>query len=413
MWKKMKLVLIILIIGGLTTAFVFWYTSEKPIKVKTAKVTRGALVVTVPSTETGFVISEKSIVVKSEILGQIAKIYVDEGSVVTEGDLLAELDGKDYEVQLQLAKVNVALATKRYDQAVAALNGLKKQNVAEIERNKALVQEAQSNNDRMTALFKKGNATQAQKEKAEADLKVAQASLDLAKYQSFTIQSKVYEVNSMKILIEQAEAQMKVAELGLGKTRIRAPFSGIISDRSVFLGDMIQPNVPLFSLVNVDDLKIEAPFDEAEFYQIKKGLKVIVKLDAFPNKTYGGTVDYISPTISGGRLETRTFTVKIRLDEKIQDIKPGMSADVEVVVDDVKSVMQVPAMCIVEREGKKFVFTVDEVSKKEVRARKMEVKVGLSNWNDSEIVSGLSEGQTIIVTPEEGLLKDGSLLNIE
>ena len=150
------------------------------------------------------------------------------------------------------------------------------------------------------------------------------------------------------------------------------------------------------------DLYIEAFIDEADVVKVKPGQQVNITMDAYQGKIFKGEIYLISPVVLGGKQETRTFEVRTRLKEKGIIIKPGMSADAEIIVDNIKNALVVPSHAIMEKNGKKFVFI-----KKGSTARLVPVETGQFNWNFTEIKSGVKDGDTVIISPDATGLADG------
>ncbi|HEX9861000.1 MAG TPA: hypothetical protein VGB23_07315, partial [Nitrospirota bacterium] len=101
--------------------------------------------------------------------------------------------------------------------------------------------------------------------------------------------------------------------------------------------------------------------------------------------------------------ETRTFEVRTVFDKENDILRPGMSADIEVLSKEIKGILHIPAQSVIERDGKKLVYVA-----RDGRARLVPVEMGYYSWSDAEITSGLSEGDTVITTPDATGLKDGA-----
>jgi HlyD family secretion protein len=166
---------------------------------------------------------------------------------------------------------------------------------------------------------------------------------------------------------------------------------------------MVTLGGPLFTMVDVDRLYVRSTVDEFDARQIRLGQDVRVRLEALPGRTLRGRLYKISPAVSGERQEARTFSIRVALEEGKEFVKPGMSADVEVIVATRSSALFVPTQAILEREGRKRVYVVVEG-----RARATNVKLGESNWSSTEILEGLGEGDRIIVNPDTPGLSDGA-----
>jgi len=171
---------------------------------------------------------------------------------------------------------------------------------------------------------------------------------------------------------------------------------------------MVTLGGPLFTLVDLDRLYVRATVDEFDARQVRLGQEVRVTLEALPGRTLRGRLYKISPAVSGERQEARTFSVRVALEEGKEFVKPGMSADVEVIVARRRDALFVPTQAILEREGKKRVYVVADG-----HARATSVKVGESNWNSTEILEGLRQGDRVVINPDAPGLSDGGKVRVE
>jgi len=143
---------------------------------------------------------------------------------------------------------------------------------------------------------------------------------------------------------------------------------------------------------------------------------VAITVDAFPGEKFEGSIRRISPIVSGGKLETRTADVWVYFNRKDARIKPGMSADIEILITTLQSVLSVPSQAVIEREGKKQAFVavgVDLKSGAKAVATLKPVEIGITNWSYTEVTKGLSAGEFVITTPEATGLIDGVKVLLE
>jgi multidrug efflux pump subunit AcrA (membrane-fusion protein) len=150
--------------------------------------------------------------------------------------------------------------------------------------------------------------------------------------------------------------------------------------------------------------------------RLRLGQPVTIAVDAFPGEKFEGLVRRISPIVSGGKLETRTADVWIYFNRKDLRIKPGMSADIEILVTTLPNVLSVPSQAVVDREGKKQVYVINSrkvESGDTAKAVLRPVHIGESNWVFTEIREGVSVGEFVVTTPEAEGLKDGAKVKIE
>jgi RND family efflux transporter MFP subunit len=291
----------------------------------------------------------------------VVELPVKEGDVVKAGALIARLDLAEESVQ-----TGNALA-----------------------QSKATYEEAGKNLKRSEDLFNKGMISQ-------QDFDAVRRTHDVAK----------------------SQYQASVADAGVKReySVIRVPFDGVVAKKSTEVGELLLPGKQIVTIVNPDRIYVLATIDEVDVGRLKLGQPVAITVDAFPGEKYQGTIKRISPIVSGGKLETRTADVWIYFNEKQQKIKPGMSADVEILVSTLQSVLSVPSQAVIEREGKKQVFTATgstiKAGEKAV-AKLKPVDIGETNWSFTQVTKGLTAGEFVITTPEVEGLKDEAKVKVE
>jgi RND family efflux transporter MFP subunit len=336
-------------------------SGKRPVSVKVAEIKPDQLRVVVNATTTSTVRSETEVNLSAQRTGRVVALPVREGDLVKTGALIARLDLSEESFQ---------------SESVLA-------------QSKATYDEAEKNLKRIEDLFTKGM--------------LAQQDLDTAR--------RVYEV---------ARSQYQAATSDAGVKRdysvIRAPFSGVIAKKFTEVGELLLPGKQIVLLVNPDRIYVLATIDEVDVGRLRTGQPVTITVDAFPGETFEGTVRRISPIVSGGKLETRTADVWIYFNKKDPRIKPGMSADIEILISVLDSVLSVPSQCVVERENKKQVFVAQGKGLRPgatAVARLRPVQLGETNWTYTEIKEGISPGEFVITTPESEGLKDGAKVKIE
>lgn len=232
---------------------------------------------------------------------------------------------------------------------------------------------------------------------------IAQQDLDAAR--------KSYEI--AKAQFQAAAADMEVKQ---NYSVIRAPFDGVVAKKYTEVGELLLPGKEIVMIVNPDRIYVLATIDEVDLGRLHPGLPVTITVDAFQGEKFSGHVGRISPIVSGGKLETRTADVWVYFNEKEPKIKPGMSADVEILVKTLADVLSVPSQAVIDREGKKQVYCAEGTALKpgdKTVARLKPVQIGETNWSFTQITGGLSTGQYVITTPEAEGLKDGVKVKVE
>ncbi len=334
---------------------------KKPVLVKITELKPGELRVIVNATTTSTIKSETEVTLSAQRTGRVVVLPVKEGDVVRRGALIARLDLTEEAVQSESV----------------------------LGQSQATFDEAGKNLQRMEGLFSKGM--------------IAQQDLDAVR--------RAYEI--AKSQYEAATDDVKVKK---DYSVIQAPFDGVVSKKYTEVGELLLPGKQIVTIVNPERIYVLATIDEVDVGRLKLGLPVTITVDAFPGEKFEGTIRRISPIVSGGKLETRTADVWIYFNTKDARMKPGMSADIEILITTLQNVLSVPSQAIIDREGKKQVFVVEGSPLKPgatAVAKLRPVDIGESNWIASEIKSGVRTGDYVVTTPETAGLKDGVKVKVE
>ncbi|GEM77101.1 HlyD family secretion protein [Vibrio sagamiensis] len=240
--------------------------------------------------------------ISPRVSGYIVKSYVSDNQFVKAGELLVQIDDRDYQSALAQANAHLAVVQSNIQNLIAQQTLQR----SKINQAKSGVESAQVGYERAVqqahrsrSLLKRNYASQdevdsmvAQQKVRMAELKEAQANLVASNDQLKVIAS---EIEQAKASVTEAQAQQNQAQLNLEYTKVYAPIDGVIGKRSVREGLLIQAGAPLMSLVPDHQIWIEANFKETQLSGIHKGQKVEIELDAFPGKSLEGIVDSFSP----------------------------------------------------------------------------------------------------------------------
>lgn len=202
--------------------------------------------------------------------------------------------------------------------------------------------------------------------------------------------------------LEIQRAAVSIARLELDYTQIKAPISGVIAQRMVKVGNLIQPNTPLFTIVDNSRLEAVLNVPEREFATMHAGLPVSMQVDALPGQTFSGVVDRVSPVIDAG---SGTFRVTARFDGKMA-LQPGMFGRIDVVYDRRENALVVPRAALLEDEGGVSVFVV-----REGKAVRVPIQIGYLEGDFAEVRGGLAEGNAV-VTVGKITLRDGAMVEV-
>ena len=374
-----RLLLIILIIAGIIGAG--WYLSRpKPISVAVTAVERGIVESTVSNTRAGTVKACRRARIAPAIGGQIAKLAVKEGDQVTTGQILLSLWNDDLAAQLQLAERETSAARATVDQACLLADNA--------------VREAK----RLEELRKKGQVAEQQADTAQAQALASKASCRAARAN-----------------VDVSTARISVARAAVERTLLRAPFPGVVAEVNGELGEFVTPSptgvatLPAVDLLDTSCLYIAAPIDEVDAPQIKTDMTARISLDAFPNKHFAGRVSRIAPYALEVEKQARTVDVEALFTDATdyQNLRPGYSADLEIIVDVAKDVLRIPTEAVLE--GHRVLIYNPSIQSLEERT----FQAGLSNWKYTEIVSGLTAGEQVVLSIDREGVKAGVRATLE
>lgn len=225
---------------------------------------------------------------------------------------------------------------------------------------------------------------------AEARLTLTRANYQraerLLKQGSGTARARDEAVNDFK----SAEAEVAATKTALDKATITAPFSGIIGLRQVSLGQYVTAGQPIATLADVDNLRIDFRVSEVFLTKIAKGQNVSVVFDALPGETYKGVISAIDPVVS---VDGRSLSVRALLTNDSGKLRPGLFGRVEIVTEVRDSILLPESAIVASPEGGEAVFKVTDG-----RAKMMPVTLGERRPGEVEILSGVEEGDAIIVS---------------
>ena len=277
--------------------------AEDTPSIQTVEVMRGDL--TIMAEATGLVEPVREVEVKSKASGEVLRLHADIGDEVLPGALLAEIDPRD--------------VRNRYDQDFADL---------EVARARAEISQAQL--DRSNQLFEAQVITQQEHENARLDFANAQAQL------------------------VKSETNFELAELQLKDVSIRAPMAGTIIQKNVEEGVVIQSasqnvsgGTALFLMADLAQMQVRALVDETDMGELRAGMSTTVRVEAFPDRSFQGVVEKIEPQATVEQNVTM-FPVIVSIDNRGGLLKPGMNAEVEILIDQAPNVLLVPNNAIVQ-----------------------------------------------------------------
>jgi HlyD family secretion protein len=365
-----SLALIVSVVG------LWWYlTRPKPVLVRVQPVQRGLVEATVANTRAGTVKACRRARLAPSIGGQIATLDVHEGDRVKAGQLLLELWNQDLKAEVTLAEREAEADAARA--RAACLNA----------------ENAGREAERQVTLSKRKLTSQEAVDRALTSARAGWADCEAAEA---TARLKV--------------ARLAVARANLAKTRLEAPFAGVIAQISGELNEFVTPSPPgiptppAVDLIDDSCFYISAPIDEVDAPKVRVGAEARVTLDAFGNHPFPGKVRRIAPYVLDLEKQARTVEVEVNILERPKNapLLAGYSADVEIIVDRSPNVLRIPTSAVKAEGG---VLVLDP-STGLLEAR--EIQKGLSNWEETEVVSGLKGGELVVLSLDRQGVKAGA-----
>ena len=358
---------------------------ESALPVKAIPIKKGELVMRLKSP--GEAVTEKKIVMKTEVAGTIKNLNVREGKHVREGDLLLEIEDREYRLKLERAEatrlkfLSELLLERQFSAPEKELDS------GALER----LKKAEEAFTQAGSRFGQGLISREEFEKAKSD------------YELVLIESgkKKDEVMASAKQFTQAEIDVKMSQMELEKTKIRAAFSGIITDIKISPKETVTAGREIFTLVDISRIKVQARVLESEVGKMRVGREADLRFSAYPGKMFKGKVEAISPIINPA---DKTCTVHILVENPEEEIKPGMHAEVEISADVYTDRLLVPQEAVLVRGGRKLVFVVEEGL-----AKWRYIEVGLENEDYAEVLDGVKEGESVIIEGHLTLAHDAKV----
>lgn len=372
--KHLKLISYGLVGLIIVVALVAYLGGSKPVKVITTPVKRGLVQDTVANTRAGTIKACHRAGISPSMGGQIASLPVKVGDAVKPEQVLMELWNEDRLAEVSLATAEAKAAKARARQACVMAD------VAE--------REAQ----RLRKLRKKGLASEEAIDKADGEALAQEAAC-----------------NAAQASTEVSQARLDVARALLDRTRLTAPFAGIVAEINGEVGEFVTPSPvgvptpPAIDLVDINCLYVSAPIDEVDAPAIRVGMPAKISLDAFAKKIFDGTVKRIAPYVLDVEKQARTVDVEVDFTnaEDSQNMLPGYSADIEVILAEQKHTLRIPTEAILEG-NKVLVLGADGL------LAEHQITSGLSNWEFTEVLTGLEENESVVVTVDRDGVEDGA-----
>ena len=373
--KRRRMGRIAIVVLALAIVGVVAWLRLRAKPVTTSDVARGTDIDAVYAT--GTVEARDRVTVKAKVAGSIATLIKREGDRVSKNDLLATVDSPTLKYELEKGKAESWAASQQAGASSPQLAALEMQ----MKATQADLQMAKDDRDRLAKLVAAGSATQADLDRASSKVSGLEAQLAAQDAQRKSLK--------IDLLAKASGSTAAVGELAakLADAEVHSPLDGVVLQRFIELGEVVPVNGALFKVGNVDDLVLECSVDEADIGRVTLGKKAAVALYAFPKLAFHGSVVQVLPDADR---EKKAFLVKVKLEDAPAGMRSGMTAEVNLVVDEHPNALLAPAEAI-DAQGNAWVV-------KDGRAHKVHVKTGVRDMLRVEVLEGLSEGDHLVVS---------------
>jgi HlyD family secretion protein len=406
--RWIRRVVVLVLLAGAAVIARYTLFKPQPVPVTVFRVATGRVEETVTNSKAGTIKSRRRATLSTEIGGRVVELPVGKGDHVRRGRVLVRLADADYRAQVDVQERALQASGASADEACRGAEHAER----ELARNRKLAADELVSQDML-------DQAQSQRDMAAASCAAARAQ------------------------IGQAQAAIALARANLAKTVLCAPFDGVVADITTELGEYITPSPPglpippVIELIDTDAIYVSAPMDEVDVGKVYVGLPVRVTLDAFPDKRPMGHVTRVAPYVQDVQEQNRTFEIDVEFDkgalsalgapgagqvnqdpaerrptrgrapgrQPAQTLRPGTSADVEVILGVREGVLRIPTYALLEGDRVLVVRDGKLVS--------VNVKTGLRNWEFTEIVSGLSAGDAVAVSLDRPEVRPGVPVRIE
>ena len=409
--------------------------------VETEEVIRRTIIETVSAS--GRIFPETEVKISSDVSGEIVQLFVEEGDSVVTGQIIARIDPDNYLSAVERGKANVDASKSQLAISRAQIESSK----AQMEQIKAQLENAQSIHKRNEKLKKDGVISDLEFEQSLSNLRSLEANLRAS---MASIRSAEQNEQASAFSVKNAEAGLKELQTNLRRTTITAPTSGIVSSLSVEKGERVVGTIQMagtemLRISNLNTMEVQVEVSESDIPKISIGDEVEIKVDAYLNRKFRGTVTKIANSASninalgnqGLNLNQVTnFTIKIRIEQdSYKDLirpgnkypfRPGMTASVDIFTSKAENILAIPIQSVtvrekstVETKKKKERLTSDDFEEVVFVAeadtlRKVAVVTGIQDDEYIEIKEGLTEGLKVVAGPYSEIstgLKGGEKVN--
>jgi membrane fusion protein, multidrug efflux system len=356
--------------------------APQPVEVRTAAAETRTIDKTI--SVTGSLQPDESVNMSFEVPGRVSRVYVDFGQNVRQGQVVAELDRQELNLQVERAKASLAQALARVGLEPGQEN-VRPESTPAIRQAQAQMEDARSKFENAAKLVKTGDIAQERYTELEKQFKARQAAYEASRD----------DVRTQLASVQALQAEVKLAQKRLGDTQIRAPYNGAVTAKLVSEGQYVKDNTPVLTIVKSDPLRLRVEVPEAATAAVRPGSTLTFHTDAAPGITFNAVVRQLNPSLDA---QNRTLTAEARLSKPDPRLRPGMFVQVDLVLQKNNEIVVVPQQAVYNVAGLTKLFVIRNGKAVEVRINPgqrvenwVEVPRDQVNPGDAVAISGLGQ----------------------
>jgi RND family efflux transporter MFP subunit len=338
---------------------------------------------------TGSLLPDETVTVNSELIGRVLSIRADFGQAVKKGDILAELDKQEYQLQYERSKAALAQALARLGLSPGQEENPPSTTPA-LRQAQARLEDVKFKYDSASKLVKSGDISQDRFNELEKSYRAQQAAYEAARD----------EMRTQWAAMESIRAEMRLTQKKLNDATMRAPFDGVISQKHISAGQYVRENAPIITVVKTNPLRLRVDVPESAAGLVKRGTTLSFTSDALPNEVFQAVVRETNPSLDS---RSRTLTVEARITRPDARLRPGMFAQVHLVLDQAVDTLMVPKQAVYSIAGLTKIFAVRDGKAQEFRITPGEEIAG---W--IPVPTGTVQPGDTVATSQHALLVNGT-----
>jgi len=357
-------------------------TAVEVVQARAARLTQTVVV-------SGRVLTPARVDIGATITGRVQKVKVDEGDHVKADQVLIELERTELAAALAQAAAALQAAVTRIAQWRDVASVSAREQAAQAEAN---YRNVERDTARQEQLFKQGFIGESRLDEARRALIVARSQYETARVVSAANAPTGVDRRLLDDQLAQAGAAKETAAARLAQTVLRAPAAGVVLDRTVEPGDIVQPGKRLLALALDGEVRLTALIDEKNLALLRLGQRALVSADAFPNQRFGAELSYLSPGID---VQRGTVEAKFAVPAPPPFLRSDMTVSIDIEVADRADGLVIPAAAVRELQSRQPSVLVV----RDGRAAQQPVQIGARTAEQVEVLSGLAAGAEIVMTP--------------